>query len=195
MALNVCSRLTRSIVGVLAGRSVIPVTRQLTTTSCRIHLRCLQQERPLLVKRVKTCLSDIRFIRCDGTSLRNFSSSSQPSVEVTYEQLKKLLLSETTVVIDVREPWELREYGNIPGSINVPLGQLNGALQLTPDEFKEKYGGAMPSQSQTVVFTCLAGVRSKKGMETAVSLGYTKAQHFSGGWQKWAERELIQTKE
>ncbi|XP_050986402.1 thiosulfate sulfurtransferase/rhodanese-like domain-containing protein 3 [Labeo rohita] len=180
MALNVCSRLTRSIVGVLAGRSVIPVTRQLTTTSCRIHLRCLQH---------------IRFIRCDGTSLRNFSSSSQPSVEVTYEQLKKLLLSETTVVIDVREPWELREYGNIPGSINVPLGQLNGALQLTPDEFKEKYGGAMPSQSQTVVFTCLAGVRSKKGMETAVSLGYTKAQHFSGGWQKWAERELIQTKE
>lgn len=54
------------------------------------------------------------------------------------------------------------------------MGQLNGALQLKPDEFKEKYGGDMPSQSQNIVFTCLAGVRSKTALETAVSLGYTK---------------------
>ncbi|XP_016378883.1 thiosulfate sulfurtransferase/rhodanese-like domain-containing protein 3 isoform X1 [Sinocyclocheilus rhinocerous] len=198
MALNVYSRLTRStIVRVLASRSVIPVTRQLTTTSCWTHLRCLQrkyhmtttrvaEERPLLVKRV---------IRYDGSSLRNFSSSSQPSIDVSYEQLKKLLLSDSSVVIDVREPWELREYGNIPGSINVPLGQVNGALHLTPDDFKEKYGGVMPSQSQNIVFTCLAGVRSKKALETAVSLGYTKVQHYPGGWQEWAEHQLIQTKE
>ncbi|XP_016363367.1 thiosulfate sulfurtransferase/rhodanese-like domain-containing protein 3 isoform X2 [Sinocyclocheilus anshuiensis] len=176
MALNVYSRLTRSIVRVLASRSVIPVTRQLTTTSCWTHLH-------------------IRVIRYDGSSLRNFSSSSQPSIDVSYEQLKKLLLSDSSVVIDVREPWELREYGNIPGSINVPLGQVNGALQLTPDDFKEKYGGVMPSQSQNIVFTCLAGVRSKKALETAVSLGYTKVQHYPGGWQEWAEHQLIQTKE
>lgn len=149
------------------------------------------------------CLPDIRVIRYDGASLRNFSSSSQPSIDVSYEQLKRLLLSDSSVVIDVREPWELREYGNIPGSINVPcksvhglirvyclfkdtlykllyctlfsaVGQVNGALQLTPDEFKEKYGGVMPSQSQTIVFSCLAGVRSMNALETAVSLGYTK---------------------
>ncbi|KTF82987.1 hypothetical protein cypCar_00008639, partial [Cyprinus carpio] len=82
----------------------------------------------------QTCLSDIRVIRYDGSSLRNFTSSSQLSIDVSYEQLKKLLLSDSSVVIDVREPWELREYGNIPGSINVPLGQVNGALQLTPDD-------------------------------------------------------------
>ncbi|XP_016357914.1 thiosulfate sulfurtransferase/rhodanese-like domain-containing protein 3 isoform X1 [Sinocyclocheilus anshuiensis] len=182
MALNVSSRLTRSIVRVLTSRSVIPVTRRLATnvTSYRTHLRCLQH---------------IRVIRYDGTSLRRFSSSSQPSVDVSYEQLKKLLLSESSVVIDVREPWELREYGNIPGSINVPLGQVNSALQLKSDEFKEKYGGDMPSQSQNIVFTCLAGVRSKTALETAVSLGYTKVQHYPGGWQEWAERQLIKTKE
>ncbi|XP_016372250.1 thiosulfate sulfurtransferase/rhodanese-like domain-containing protein 3 isoform X2 [Sinocyclocheilus rhinocerous] len=176
MALNVSSRLTRSIVRVLASRSVIPVTRRLATTSCWTHLH-------------------IRVIRYDGTSLRSFSSSSQPSVDVSYEQLKKLLLSESSVVIDVREPWELREYGNIQGSINVPLGQVNSALQLKPDEFKEKYGGDMPSQSQNIVFTCLAGVRSKTALETSVSLGYTKVQHYPGGWQEWAERQLIKTKE
>ncbi|XP_043116875.1 thiosulfate sulfurtransferase/rhodanese-like domain-containing protein 3 [Puntigrus tetrazona] len=180
MALNVYSRLTMSIVRVLASRSVIPVTRQLRTASGWKHLRCLQH---------------IRAVPYDGASLRNFTSSSQPSIDVSYDQLKKLLLSDSGVVIDVREPWELREYGNMPGSINVPLGQVNGALQLSPDEFKEKYGGVMPSQSQNIVFTCLAGVRSKKALETAVSLGYTKVQHYPGGWQEWAERQLIKTKE
>ena len=51
--------------------------------------------------------------------LRRFSSAP-PSTDVSYEQLKKLLASREAVVIDVREPWELREYGFIPGSINVP---------------------------------------------------------------------------
>lgn len=47
-------------------------------------------------------------------------SSGVPSTDVTYEQLKQLLAGRKSLVIDVREPWELREYGSIPGSINVP---------------------------------------------------------------------------
>ncbi len=51
--------------------------------------------------------------------LRCFSSEP-PSTDVGYEQLKQLLAGRKAVVVDVREPWELREYGFIPGSINVP---------------------------------------------------------------------------
>ena len=51
-------------------------------------------------------------------SARNLSST--PSTDVSYDQLKQDLAGRTAVVIDVREPWELREYGTIPGSINVP---------------------------------------------------------------------------
>ena len=47
-------------------------------------------------------------------------SSGVPSTEVTYEQLRQLLAGGKSMVIDVREPWECREYGSIPGSINVP---------------------------------------------------------------------------
>lgn len=39
---------------------------------------------------------------------------------MNYEQLKRLLAGRKAVVIDVREPSELMEYGHIPGSINVP---------------------------------------------------------------------------
>lgn len=120
--------------------------------------------------------------------LRRFSSEPQ-NREVNYEQMKQLLASRKAVVIDVREPWELREYGNIPGSINVPLGQVNTALQLGPEEFKEKYGGEMPQQTDNVVFSCLAGIRSKKALDEATSLGYKDAQHYPGGWQDWMEHE------
>lgn len=52
------------------------------------------------------------------------------------------------------------------------VGQVNTALQLGPEEFKEKYGGEMPQQTDNVVFSCLAGVRSKNALDTAASLGY-----------------------
>ena len=51
-------------------------------------------------------------------SIRNLSSTT--NTDVSYDQLKQDLAGRTAVVIDVREPWELREYGTIPGSINVP---------------------------------------------------------------------------
>ncbi|KAG9342745.1 hypothetical protein JZ751_015607 [Albula glossodonta] len=126
--------------------------------------------------------------------LRSYGSASDTDVNVTREQLKELLAGRAGVVIDVREPWELREYGNIPGTINVPLGQVYQALQLTPEEFKEKYGGEMPSHSDKIVFSCLAGIRSLKALDTAVSLGYAKVQHYPGGWEEWAKTEVLQTK-
>lgn len=54
------------------------------------------------------------------------------------------------------------------------VGQVNTALQLGPDDFREKYGGEMPQQADKIVFTCLAGIRSKNALNTATSLGYKK---------------------
>ncbi|KAM6994341.1 thiosulfate sulfurtransferase/rhodanese-like domain-containing protein 3 [Tautogolabrus adspersus] len=127
---------------------------------------------------------------CKNTELRLRSfTSGPPSTDVSYEELKQLLAGQKSVVIDVREPWELREYGFIPGSINVPLGQVNTALQLAPEEFTEKYGGELPQLTDNIVFSCLAGVRSKNALNTAASLGYNDVQHYPGGWQDWVKNE------
>lgn len=123
--------------------------------------------------------------RCSGLPVRSFSSGS----DVSYEELKQILAGRKAVVIDVREPWELREYGFIPGSINVPLGNVSAALQLPPEDFEEKYGGEMPRQTDAIVFTCLAGIRSKTALDTAASLGYSGVQHYPGGWQDWVKKE------
>lgn len=135
-----------------------------------------------------SCLQSARTSYAVSLRLRKLSSAP-PSSDVSYEQLKQLLAARKAAVIDVREPWELREYGVIPGSINVPLGQVDTALRLSPEDFKEKYGGEMPHQTDNIVFTCLAGIRSKKALNTAESLGYKDVQHYPGGWQDWAKHE------
>ncbi|KAB0398026.1 hypothetical protein E2I00_000735 [Balaenoptera physalus] len=91
--------------------------------------------------------------------------------DVTYMELKNLLKSKKIMLIDVREPWEILEYGKIPGSVNIP-----------------------------------SGVRSKKAMDTAISLGFNSrrtnylmyvfsAQHYAGGWKEWATYEFSEKKQ
>ncbi|NXY47583.1 TSTD3 protein, partial [Ceuthmochares aereus] len=90
---------------------------------------------------------------------------------LSYRELKDL--KKTDVLhIDVRERWEIDRDGKIPASVNIPLGELVEALQMDPAEFKEQYNQKMPSKSDPVVFSCLAGTRSKQALAFAMSLGF-----------------------
>ncbi|XP_032130361.1 thiosulfate sulfurtransferase/rhodanese-like domain-containing protein 3 [Sapajus apella] len=117
------------------------------------------------------------------------------SKDVTYKELKNLLNSKNIMLIDVREAWEILEYGKIPGSINIPLDEVGEALQMNPRDFKEKYNEVKPSKSDNLVFSCLAGVRSKKALDTAISLGFHSAQHYAGGWKEWVTYEFSEKKQ
>ncbi|NXN95274.1 TSTD3 protein, partial [Rhinopomastus cyanomelas] len=100
----------------------------------------------------------------------SFCAGGAPSL--SYPELKEL--KKTNVVhIDVRERWEIDRFGKIPASINIPLGELVEALQMNPAEFKEQYNQKMPSKSDPVVFSCLAGNRSKQALGFAISLGFS----------------------
>lgn len=45
---------------------------------------------------------------------------------------------------------------------------------MDPTEFKEQYNQKMPSKSDPVVFSCLAGTRSKQALGFAMSLGFSR---------------------
>ncbi|XP_020853989.1 thiosulfate sulfurtransferase/rhodanese-like domain-containing protein 3 [Phascolarctos cinereus] len=122
----------------------------------------------------------------------NFCTAASQSV--TYKELKNLLHSKSNLLIDVREPWEILEYGKIPGFLNIPLGEIDQALQMDSEDFKKKYNQDMPSKSDTLVFSCLGGVRSKKALNTALSLGYKSARHYPGGWKEWESYEYPEKK-
>ncbi|NXP45286.1 TSTD3 protein, partial [Heliornis fulica] len=100
----------------------------------------------------------------------SFCAGGMPSL--SYQELKDL--KKTDILhIDVRERWEVDRFGKIPASINIPLGELVEALQMDPTKFEEQYNQKMPSKLDPVVFSCLAGTRSKKALGFAASLGFS----------------------
>ena len=48
---------------------------------------------------------------------------------ISTDELKELIdKKEDYILVDVREPDEIKEYGKIPTSINIPLGELKEKL-------------------------------------------------------------------
>lgn len=108
---------------------------------------------------------------------------------VSYEEVKDLPNHPEKILIDVREPDELKEFGQIPTSINIPLGEVEKALQLPEDKFKTLYGHAKPKPDDYVIFHCKLGRRSQTASEAAVKLGYKNIHNYLGSWKEWAEKE------
>jgi rhodanese-related sulfurtransferase len=90
-------------------------------------------------------------------------------------QLAAYLADADPLLLDVREPWEF-EICHIDGSINLPMAQIPGQLDLLDDE-------------QEIVVICHHGIRS---MRVA---GYLQQRHqgelinLDGGVDAWA-REI-----
>ncbi len=55
-----------------------------------------------------------------------------PEMRVEAEDLDDVLADANVVLLDVREPWELEEYGTRAGYVNIPLGELESRLDELP---------------------------------------------------------------
>lgn len=71
------------------------------------------------------------------------------------------------VILDVREPMELRAY-SIPGAVNIPLGQLRARL-----------GELDPAKRYSVI--CGVGVRAYNGARILINNGFEKVEVYPGG--------------
>ncbi|KAM7360141.1 rhodanese domain-containing protein CG4456-like [Cochliomyia hominivorax] len=110
---------------------------------------------------------------------------------VSYEEVKQLTKHPEKLLIDVREPNELLETGQIPTSINIPLGQVADELSAKVDKgaFRAKYGRDKPDKNTEIIFHCKIGKRSQNAAELARSLGYQNTKNYLGSWTEWAEKE------
>lgn len=90
-----------------------------------------------------------------------------------YETIEALELlesvSDNVKIIDVREAEEF-ELGNIPGSINIPLGQLREQLEML-DRKKE------------VVIYCGVGLRSYLASRILILNGFKNVRNLNGGYR------------
>eukprot|EP00118_Oscarella_pearsei_P000784 m.5793 g.5793 ORF g.5793 m.5793 type:complete len:143 (+) comp14119_c0_seq2:16-444(+) len=119
---------------------------------------------------------------------QRFLSCERPWYDVEYSDFRKRMDSEDLLLLDVRERHEYQA-GMIRNAINIPLGDVERALQMSEVTFQNVYGVSKPDKNDSnIVFHCLGGVRSRKALNIAHSLGYGQAQHYIGGYQEWTEK-------
>ncbi|XP_075971409.1 rhodanese domain-containing protein CG4456-like [Anticarsia gemmatalis] len=119
-------------------------------------------------------------------------SQQAPAEEITvdYDYVKrKAAANDGAIIIDVREPEEVKEHGKIPNSINIPLANVSPVLSnVSEKEFKQMYQISKPKEDTELIFYCMIGKRSGKAQQTAISLGYKNAKNYLGSWTDWASR-------
>lgn len=101
-----------------------------------------------------------------------------PAGALTVESAVHRMNREKAVVIDVCEEAEYAA-GHIAGSKNIPLSQL-----------EVKLAGAVKNKDLPVILVCQSGMRSKKAVAIAKTLGYAKAESLSGGLAAWRRANL-----
>ena len=80
--------------------------------------------------------------------------------------------SDTTVLLDVREPQELLS-ASVDGALHIPMAEIPGRLdEIDPDK--------------TVICMCHLGGRSAYVGEFLLSQGYTRVINLTGGIDAWA---------
>ncbi|XP_041483590.1 rhodanese domain-containing protein CG4456-like [Lytechinus variegatus] len=125
----------------------------------------------------------------------NMSSLAKEEIDPRncyHDEMVKLVENGGAIIIEVRRPDEIAATGMMNRACHIPLDELKEALSLPDDELKEKYGVDKPNpDGSNVVFTCRSGRRSLIALETAKEFGYTKARHYSGGWNSWVEKNKL----
>ncbi|CAG4991503.1 unnamed protein product [Parnassius apollo] len=121
--------------------------------------------------------------------------STQTKLEemiVDYNQVKRAVSNQNSLIIDVREPEEIKKHGNIPNSIKIPLGNLSTVLNSMSDiEFEQIYGRKKPKDDTEIIFYCMIGKRSGMAQQNTISLGYKNVKNYVGSWTDWASRTQL----
>ncbi|KAI9584315.1 rhodanese domain-containing protein CG4456-like isoform 1-T1 [Glossina fuscipes fuscipes] len=106
----------------------------------------------------------------------------------TFEEVRNVPNNPEVYLIDVRNADEVASTGLIPGSINIPLHDLEDAFTMSERHFQHRYNRDKPSKNSVIIFSCLKGVRAQKGTDLARSYGFKRAKTYHGSWSEWSKR-------
>lgn len=98
------------------------------------------------------------------------------------QEARKLLGREDVCFVDLRDGYELEEYGMIPGAEHCPRGSLEFRIPADSD-----YHQSFFSQDKRFVFYCSHGQRSILATDTAQQLGLQNVCHIRGGMIGWVK--------
>ncbi|KAF0300532.1 Rhodanese domain-containing protein [Amphibalanus amphitrite] len=102
-----------------------------------------------------------------------------------FAAVKEAVDTGSATIVDVRNPGELQEEGKIPKAINLPLPELKQAMELSAEEFQQKYGCARPGQTEPLILHCKGGIRAAKAAGQLTESGYSNLKVYQGSFADW----------
>lgn len=104
--------------------------------------------------------------------------------EISLDQLDaRVENGEEFVLIDVRQPGEYAA-GNIPGSFNIPRGEL--LFKIADDAYWEEQFMYPPEKDSEIILYCKAGDRGVLAAKELQQIGFTNVHNVIGGWDAYA---------
>lgn len=85
----------------------------------------------------------------------------------------------TMILIDIREPSELRNTGKAKGALHIPLGQMAQQCNPQSGHFNRKLKLDKP-----VAIYCASGARSERAAQIMTAQGFTEVYNL-GSLQDW----------
>ncbi|XP_037360351.1 thiosulfate:glutathione sulfurtransferase isoform X1 [Talpa occidentalis] len=108
---------------------------------------------------------------------------------VSLPELRSLLASGQARLIDVRSREEAAA-GTIPSALNIPVSELESALQMEPAAFQALYSAEKPRlEEENLIFFCQIGKRGFLATQLAQNLGYAGARNYAGAYREWLQKE------
>lgn len=104
-----------------------------------------------------------------GNTDDNLQEESMKAEVITAQEAKQIMDNESGyIILDVRESDEFE------------ISHIDGAIQLSYLEIKEKAETVLPEKDQLILVYCRSGRRSAVAGEMLLELGYTNVKDFGG---------------
>lgn len=98
----------------------------------------------------------------------------------TVEEAKAMLGRDDVLFVDLRDSAEIQTNGTIEGSLHVPRGMLEFAIDPHSPYHKEPL-----SSGKKLLFFCASGGRSALAAKTAQDMGVGNVANMLGGYTAW----------
>lgn len=99
---------------------------------------------------------------------------------VSVAEASELARREDHVIVDLRDPRELKREGKIPGAFSCPRGMLEFWIDPASPYHKPVF-----AQDKTFVFYCASAWRSALATKAAQEMGLNPVAHIEGGFSAW----------
>lgn len=114
-----------------------------------------------------------------------FSSLTKSAPAVNPAEAVKAVAENRALVIDVREPDEVRASGKAKGGLNLPLSRLHLTADPRSGHFDKALSAALKS-GQDIYLYCASGARSSRAAGILHQHGFEKV-HNLGSLQAWVQ--------